>query len=205
MVSNLELSVELTKRRRIINAQECKHELHVPLLRMFRAFWNAKRNYEIEVVQTPYSARCRGFGASLFNSKIIQSTQFEFRENCSFGRYKRFMLRINGYIILFKKLDNHDMPMNVSTNSALRIRNQEQGYLFDNLDDGTEPILFFGYNTTRFGEIVNPKLVYIDEDKVRWVITEKDIADNKTIAIPQPTAPTLFLRENIKKKDGTNI
>ncbi len=75
------------------------------------------------------------------------------------------MLRVNGYIMLFKKLNSKNMPMNVPTRFSSSIQNQEQGYLFDMYDNGTEPILFFGYNKSRFGEIINPKLVYIDENK----------------------------------------
>lgn len=52
------------------------------------------------------------------------------------------MLRVNGYIMLFKKLNSKNMPMNVPTRFSSSIQNQEQGYLFDMYDNGTEPILF---------------------------------------------------------------
>lgn len=157
-----------------------------------------------EVIQTPFTARCRGFEASLLNSKIIQSVQSVFKDDWTFGKYKRFMLRVNGYIMLFKKLNSKNMPMNVPTRFSSSIQNQEQGYLFDMYDNGTEPILFFGYNKSRFGEIINPKLVYIDENRVRWTISENDIFTvNRTMDV-QPAAASLSVRQNIKKKEGTN-
>ena len=52
---------ETAKRKRIINAKECEYELRESLEKLFDAFWNAVRNYEKEVIQTPFTARCRGF------------------------------------------------------------------------------------------------------------------------------------------------
>lgn len=203
-MAKLKYVAETAKRKRIINAKECEYELRESLEKLFDAFWNAVCNYEKEVIQTPFTARCRGFEASLLNSKIIQSVQSVFKDDWTFGKYKRFMLRVNGYIMLFKKLNSKNMPMNVPTRFSSSIQNQEQGYLFDMYDNGTEPILFFGYNKSRFGEIINPKLVYIDENKVRWTISENDISTvNRTMDV-QPAASSLSVRQNIKKKEGTN-
>lgn len=203
-MAKLENVVEQAKRKRVINAKECEYDLRESLEKLFVVFWNAVRNYEKEILQTPFEARCRGFEASLLNSKLIQSVQSAFKDNWAFGKYKRFMLRINGYIMLFKKLNGKDMPMNIPTRFSSSIQNQEQGHLFDIYDDGTEPILFFGYNKSRFGEIINPKLVYIDENKVKWTILEHDIFAAKTAMDVQPTVVPLSVRQNIKKKEGTN-
>lgn len=203
-MAKLENVVEQAKRKRVINAKECEYDLRESLEKLFIVFWNAVRNYEKEILQTPFEARCRGFEASLLNSKLIQSVQSAFKDNWAFGKYKRFMLRINGYIMLFKKLNGKDMPMNIPTRFSSSIQNQEQGHLFDMYDDGTEPILFFGYNKSRFGEIINPKLVYIDENKVKWTILEHDIFVTTTAMDVQPTVTPLSVRQNIKKKEGTN-
>lgn len=203
-MTKLQKTANIAKRKRIINAKECEYDLREVLEGLFNAFQNAVRNYEKEIVQTPFSARCRGFEASLLNSKLIQSVQSIFNENWTFGKYKRFMLRINGYIILFKKLNGRDMPMNIPTRFSSSIQNQEQGNLFDVFDDGTEPILFFGYNKNRFGEIINPKLVYIDESKVKWTIPESDISTSDISINVQKPATRLSVRQNIKKKEGTN-
>lgn len=204
MNANLINVADSAKRLRIINAKECENDLREYLHRLFKAFYDAVRNYENEIILTPFSARCRGFEASYFNSKMLQSVQSYFKDGWMFGRYKRFMLRINGYIILFKKLNSKDMPMNVPTRFSSSIQNQEQGNLFDMYDDGTEPILFFGYNKSRLGDIINPKLVYIDENKVKWVISEHDISTVNIVLDVQPAVATLSVRQNIKRKDGTN-
>lgn len=203
-MAKLENVAEQAKRKRVINAKECEYDLRESLEKLFIVFWNAVRNYEREILQTPFEARCRGFEASLLNSKLIQSVQSAFKDNWAFGKYKRFMLRINGYILLFKKLNGKDMPMNIPTRFSSSIQNQEQGHLFDMYDDGTEPILFFGYNKSRFGEIINPKLVYIDENKVKWTILEHDVFVATTVMDVQPTVAPLSVRQNIKKKEGTN-
>lgn len=203
-MAKLENVAEQAKRKRVINAKECEYDLRESLEKLFIVFWNAVRNYEKEILQTPFEARCRGFEASLLNSKLIQSVQSAFKDNWAFGKYKRFMLRINGYILLFKKLNSKDMPMNIPTRFSSSIQNQEQGHLFDMYDDGTEPILFFGYNKSRFGEIINPKLVYIDENKVKWTILEHDVFVATTAMDVQPTVAPLSVRQNIKKKEGTN-
>lgn len=203
-MAKLENVAEQAKRKRVINAKECEYDLRESLEKLFIVFWNAVRNYEKEILQTPFEARCRGFEASLLNSKLIQSVQSAFKDNWAFGKYKRFMLRINGYILLFKKLNGKDMPMNIPTRFSSSIQNQEQGHLFDMYDDGTEPILFFGYNKSRFGEIINPKLVYIDENKVKWTILEHDVFVATTAMDVQPTVAPLSVRQNIKKKEGTN-
>lgn len=204
MIAKVNKTAEPAKRLRIINNKECENDLREHLNQLFDAFYDAVRNYEKEIVLTPFPARCRGFEASLFNSKMLQSVQARFKENWTFGKYKRFMLRVNGYILLFKKLNSKDMPMNIKTRFSSSINNQEQGNLFDTNDDGMEPILFFGYNKSRFGEIINPKLVYIDEDKVKWIITEHDISTVERMLDVQPPIAALSVRQNKKKKDGTN-
>lgn len=52
------------------------------------------------------------------------------------------MLRINGYIILFKKLNRKNMPMHIDSKVYQAIENQMQGTLFARNDDFIEPILF---------------------------------------------------------------
>ena len=94
--------------------------------------------------------------------------------------------------------------MNIPTKYSLSLTNQQQGSLFDKDDNGSEPILFFGYNKNRFGEIINPKLVYIDENELRFTITEDDIAQNIVMDVlrpVQPNIPTLSVRQDIKKKN----
>ena len=63
--------------------------------------------------------------------------------------------------------------------------------MFNEEEDGSSPIIFFGYTKTRFGELRNPRVVYIDEGKKRWELDESmlEIPAQSSLDIvpPQPT------------------
>jgi hypothetical protein len=163
------------KRKRIINAKECEFELRDTLIKIKECFNQAVSISLQELRSYPLYSRARGLEAAILNSNIIKCIQETFPLNWKFGKYKRFMLRINGYIILFKKLNTNDMPMNIATTLIKRIENQLQGNLFGSSDNGIDPIVFFGYRKYDLILSYVPKLVYIDEGKVKWKITVDDI------------------------------
>ena len=167
-----------TIKRRLASEQECKLDLQLELPKMFDAYHEAVSLYTIEIMQTPVLSRVISLEASLLNSKMIQCIQSHFPQNWKFGKYKRFMLRANGYTILFKKLDNKNKPMNIKTIHSTAISNQMQVTLFDNGHKSIDPILIFGYKKNRIGGIYDPKLVYIDENEVRWMITESAVENS---------------------------
>ncbi|WP_432411389.1 hypothetical protein [Rasiella sp. SM2506] len=192
-------------KRRLASLEGCQIDLKNELLLIFSAFYGALKNYEREIVQTPPESRARGFEASLLNSKMIQSIQEHFPENWKFGKYKRFTLRINGYIILFKKFNQKGLPMNIKTKSVTAISQQLSIPLFDDSTYVAEPILFFGYSKDKFGNIVNPKLVYIDEDQIKWEISRDNISATKTLSIPKEEKVAMpKLRDEIVKKNVSN-
>lgn len=163
------------KRKSVKSSKECQIDLKESLPVFFSAFDDALKLFNKEVVQTPVYARCRGFEANLLNSKMIQCIQDKFPEDWFFGKYKRFIVRKDGYIILFKKLNSKNLPMNVRTKNVVDIENQVMKSLFEEMEDIFEPVVFFGYRRDRFGNIGSPKLVYIDEGKCKFELTEKDI------------------------------
>jgi len=162
-------------KRRLATLQGAKFDLEKELPLMFKAFREAYELYEMEISNTPPQARARAFEASLLNSKMIQSIQKFFPNHWRFGKYKRFTLRTNGYIVLFKKLDNYNRPMNVKTKSVLAISQQLSLPLYSEANFVEEPILFFGYKKDKVGNIAEPKLVYLDEERVKWIVTPNDI------------------------------
>jgi hypothetical protein len=151
---------------------------------MFKAFSEAYELYESEIRKTPPEARARGFEASLLNSKMIQCIQKCFPTNWKFGKYKRFTLRTNGYIILFKKLDKNNKPMNIKTKSVEAISYQLSLPLFNNTNFVEEPILFFGYKKNGVGNISEPKLVYLDGEQVKWIVTADDVRIDNYVEFP---------------------
>jgi len=116
------------------------------------------------------------------------------------------MLYVKGYIILFKKLDKNDMPMNIRTKMTDSIENQLQGRLFQDDEDPTAPILFFGYKKNQFGELVDPKLVYIDENKVKWAINKPATEGLKPTVVLKPSVPaaSVSLKGANKAKTAEN-
>ena len=168
-------------KRRIATSEECQIDLNEQLPIMFKAFTEAVRMYETEIIQTPPQSRARAFEASLLNSKMIQSIQTNFPIHWKFGKYKRFMLNIQGYTVLFKKLKGNNMPMNIKTSHATAISNQMQTSLFENERVSINPILIFGYKKDKLGGIFDPKLVYIDEEQVQWTLTEDFVQNNENI------------------------
>lgn len=172
-MTNLNLNFQTCKRK-IASPEGTQSDLQHELPLLFEAFYKAVNDFERELVQTPIEARARGLEASLLNSKVLYRVQQQFPENWKFSKYKRFVLRINGYNILVKKLNSRNMPMNIKTKSSEAINFQLSLPLFDVLDV-TEPIIYFGYKKDRFGNIVDPKLVYVDEGNVSWTITESQL------------------------------
>lgn len=184
-------------KRRIISKKECLYDLESQLQTMFQAFSEAVKLFEQEVILTPVVSRAKNFEASLLNSKMMQCIQKYFPDNWTFGKYKRFILRVNGYNVLFKKLNGKDMPMNVKTFLSDVIANQLQYSLFNDSPEVADPIVFFGYRKDKFGNITSPKLVYIDENLVKWVIDNNDIKVASTMSIIEENSGDLL---KIKKR-----
>ena len=193
-------------KRKLISKKECLHELKKELQIMFIAFTEAIELFEKEIVLTPPIARGKGFEALLLNSKMMQCVQKHFPDNWKFGKYKRFILRIKGFNVLFKKLNNKDMPMNIRTVLADAITNQLQLSLFNDSNEVFDPIVFFGYQKDKFGNILSPKLVYIDEDKVKWIIDDKDINEQYTnITINKENSDGLLkIRKQLSEEKKAN-
>lgn len=186
-------------KRKLISKKECLYDLESELQVMFQAFSEAVKLFEQEVILTPIASRAKNFEASLLNSKMMQCIQKYFPDNWKFGKYKRFILRVNGYNVLFKKLNGKDMPMNVKTFLSDAIANQRQYSLFNDLPEVADPIVFFGYRKDKFGNIISPKLVYIDENHVKWVIDSNDIKKHNTVLFTQESSENLL---KIKKRES---
>lgn len=197
MDKNTKKNAFRTNKRRIANEKEVKFDLKKELPPLFEAFNEALSLYESEIINTPPIARGRGMEASYLQSKMLQCIQKHFPEKWMFGKYKRFILRVGEYNVLFKKLNKYGKPMNIPTTLVQAISNQLTLPLFGSEHSTEDPILFFGYQKDRFGNIINPQLVYLDEDKVKWIITEKDI--ETPLAVQLPTEASKVATPILKK------
>lgn len=170
---------------------------------IFTAYYEAVKMFNEEISKTPIEYRTRGLEASYFNSKLNQCIGKVLGDALKRGKYGRRFLYKNGYIILFKKLKSNNMPMNIPTRLTEAIRNQKMGNLFGDDENGCEPILFFGYTKSKFGEICNPRIVYIDEEHVKWMIDESTIhpnMQNGPVLVPEQPSGIVTVKSGAKKK-----
>lgn len=163
-------------KRRLALEYVCKVELKKELQLLFNAFYDALDKANEVLLSFAPSHRSRTLEASIMQSSFAEALFGKFGDKAFFGKYKRLILRTNGYLILFKKLDGKGLPMNIKTVNVQSILSQNQVLdLFADSDYEDEPILYFGYQKNRFGQFVNPQLVYIDNSEINFTINEKDM------------------------------
>lgn len=163
--------------KRVLAVNEtCKVELKNEIQLLYKAYEEALTKSSTVLSMLPVHSRSRTLEASIIQSCFAESLIENFPEKAFFGKYRRLILRVNGYLILFKKLNKKGYPMNIKTVNVQSILNQNQVLdLFSESDYNDEPILYFGYQKNRFGEYVNPQLIYIDEGEVKFSIVETDV------------------------------
>ena len=197
---------EKRKRKRIISANEFQMDMDSALLQLFTAFHKAVDLYNNDIRRFNQQDRVRSFEATFFNTYMMQSLRDFFGTDLKQGLYGRKYLYTNGYIILFKKLNKHNMPMNVKTKHIVKIENQQEGFLFSDEEDGIAPIVFFGYTKSRIGEIGHPKFVYIDEESVKWVLEENNVIQTQELPLftsvkeNQPVRPKVKVKKKVSNK-----
>lgn len=163
--------------KRVLAVNEtCKVELKNEIQFLYKAYEEALTKSSTVLSMLPVHCRSRTLEASIIQSCFAESLIENFPDKAFFGKYRRLILRVNGYLILFKKLNKKGYPMNIKTVNVQSILNQNQVLdLFSESDYNDEPILYFGYQKNRFGEYVNPQLIYIDEGEVKFSIVETDV------------------------------
>ncbi|MDN3593453.1 hypothetical protein [Zunongwangia endophytica] len=182
-MANIVTKIESASRRgkrRQISREECLLDLKKDLPKFFLAFNRAVKKYNKVASMFNPNSKVR-FDASVLNTSIVESLQDEFSNNWKWGKYKRFILKLGDYIFLVKKFNNGNKPMNIKTKHVNTISNQLSLSLFDNDVYQDDPILFFGYKIDRMGEVFSPQIVYIDEDQVKWIVSESDVTSVETL------------------------
>lgn len=176
-MENVNSQYKITNKRRIVKRKECEHDLKDFIESFFISVRQGIDKYQHNVLPLfDPTARVRGDNAMLLNKCIVEAVQNTFKDKWIYGKYGRFILRLNSYILLFKKLNNKNMPMNTPTRLVNQILCQQQTSLFntDAFMGVNEPVLFVGYNMDKFGVITDIKIVFIDEGIVKWRISENE-------------------------------
>lgn len=207
-MTNIVTKIDSTMRsgkRRQVSKNESLLDLKKDLPKIFKAFNRGVNKFN--KVSSMFSPESKvRFDASVLNTSIVESLQDEFSNNWNWGKYKRFILRLNDYIFLVKKLNNHNMPMNIKTKHVNTISNQLSLPMFDSEVYQDDPILFFGYKVDRMGEIASPQVVYIDENQVKWIVTESDVSTTETLFKPitQNNSVKVSLKEQLVGRKASN-
>lgn len=167
-------------KRRLANAVACKAELKKDLILLFKTFEQATQKTNDGLTSFSPLFRARTLEAVVLQSSFAEFLFKNFGEQRAFwGKHRRLVLSLNGYLILFKKLDSKGMPMNTKTENVQALLNQNQTLdLFAESGITEDPVLYFGYKKNKFGEYVDPQIVYIDEGEIQFTISESDIDFN---------------------------
>ena len=171
-----EFSRRIQGKRLLANSDACKIELKKELRVLFKTFSEAIEKANTLLSEFQPSFRARSLDATVVQSSFAEKLFNNFGESVFWGKYKRLILRVNGYLILFKKLDKKGYPMNIKTLNIQSILNQNQSLdMFAESDYNEDPILYFGYKKDKIGNYVQPQLIYIDEGKIQFSLNEHDI------------------------------
>lgn len=207
-MTNIVTKIDSTSRsgkRRQVSKDECLFDLKKELPKIFKAFNRGVKKFnKVSSMFNPES-KVR-FDASVLNTSIVESLQDEFSNNWKWGKYKRFILRLNDYIFIVKKLNQNNMPMNIKTKHVNTISNQLSLPMFNSDVYQDDPILFFGYKVDRMGEIVSPQVVYIDENKVKWIVSENDVTVTQTLfkSVKKNETVKVSIKEHLVRRKASN-
>ena len=166
--------MEIKEKRKRIDKEIALELLKEHIHGIFTAYYNAVNKFNTEIRQTIPEAWTRLWPA-LLNAKLTESFILQFPDNWLKGKYGRVIFRWEEVQLLIKKLDKNSKPSYIPTILSDAIVNQEQENLFkDDESAKEEPILIFGYTKDKFGQIINPRIIYYNEG-VEWVINQEDI------------------------------
>lgn len=187
-------------KRREVHKKELLFDVKEGLPQIFFAFNKAVKKFNSISAMFPLESKVR-FDASVLNTAIVESLQNAFPTKWKWGKYKRFILKLDDYIFLIKKFNNHNKPMNIETKHVNKISNQQSLPLFDSDVYQDDPILFFGYKVDRMGEIYSPQIVYIDDDNVQWIVSEDDVIKDNEKSLNKVTDSNSDVKVTLKDKN----
>lgn len=189
--------------KRVLAVNEtCKIELKNDIQLLYKAYEEALIKTSTVLSIIPIHSRSRILEASVIQSCFAESLMKNFPEKAIYGKYRRLILRLKGYLILFKKLDKNGYPMNIKTNNIQSILNQNLTLdLFTESDYNDEPILYFGYQKNRIGEFVNPQLIYIDEGNIEFAINQSDIQMTFDMTITNVNTDIVEVKPKLKENN----
>lgn len=186
---------KIKEKRRALDKNYALELLKEHYEQIFKAYYNAIEKFNVEISQTSIEARTRLWSV-LLNAKLIDSFIEQFPENWTKGKYGRIIFRWEEIQLLIKKLDSNNNPSYLPTLLSDSILSQEQASLFKNDERAkNEPILIFGYTKDKYGQLINPRIVYYDCG-AKWTIEQSEI-----ITKPVGEQPIVNINVVLKQKE----
>ena len=180
------LEVQYQNKRKSADYDRCKSDLEDDFITLLEAFSKAIEKANITLSNFSMIDWSRNLEASVIQSALSSILSKFYNDKVCYAKHKRLVLRLKGYLILFKKLGEDGFPMNIETDSSLAILNQSQQIeLFPESNYNNLPILFFGYTKNKVGQFTNPKLLYIDNEQIQFSISEKDYKSGLKLSVNQ--------------------
>ncbi len=185
------------EKRRRISKKDALEVLNKNFQELFVAYYDGLEHYNVVIQELRPEVRVR-IDSGILNACIAQSFMEHFPDKWTLGKYGRIIFRWEGISMLIKKLNKNSKPSYIPTILSDAITTQQQIPLFDCDEAKEDAILLFGYTKNSHGELLNPRIVYYDNE-VKWIA---DLDDVVTKPAEQATEmPTVRLRqENINKK-----
>lgn len=188
---------KIFEKRRRISKKDALEVLNNNFQELFVAYYDGLEHYNVVIQELRPGVRVR-IDSGILNACIAQSFMEHFPDKWTLGKYGRIIFRWEGISMLIKKLNKNSKPSYIPTMLSDAITAQQQAPLFDCDEAKEDAILLFGYTKNSHGELLNPRIVYYDNE-VKWIA---DLDDVVTKPAAQSTEiPTVRLRqENINKK-----
>lgn len=188
---------KIIEKRRRISKKDALEVLNDNFQELFVAYNDGLEHYNQVILELRPEVRVR-IDSGILNACIAQSFMEHFPDKWTLGKYGRIIFRWEGISMLIKKLNKNSKPSYIPTMLSDAITTQQQVSLFDCEEAKEDAILLFGYTKNGQGELLNPRIVYYDNE-VKWIA---DLDDVVTKPAEQPAEePKVRLRqENINKK-----
>ena len=185
------------EKRRRISKEDALEVMKENFQELFIAYNDGLEHYNQIIMELRPEVRVR-VDSGILNACIAQSFMEQFPERWTQGKYGRIIFRWEKISLMIKKLNKNSKPSYIPTILSEAITNQRQVPLFDCEEAKEDAVLFFGYTKNSHGELLNPRLVFYD-DEVKWIANLDDIT---TKPVEEPaTKPVVRLKqEKINKK-----
>lgn len=191
---------KIFEKRRRISKKDALEVLKDNFQELFVAYNDGLEHYNVVILELRPEVRVR-IDSGILNACIAQSFMEHFPDKWTLGKYGRIIFRWEGISMLIKKLNKNSKPSYIPTMLSDAITTQQQVSLFDCEEAKEDAILLFGYTKNSHGELLNPRIVYYDNE-VKWIADLDDVV-TKPVAQPleETEKPVVRLRqENVNKK-----